>query len=215
MASDGLVDEKESLRTKVSVLERELRQRTAECSKLRDELRQFGELKQKVESQRELILAQREQLDFLRTAHASAVDALEKKAKEDRDREHRERFQSLSARLGDEVPQRKSSPQNSAPNVGASVGLVPTSDGARVVLKSSDISSLGFAPVQRPVDFLGGRQNLLRQNENAGTGGTEEDEAARIMEMAQDEALLDLQYAEVADQEEKELRERFEALRRR
>ncbi|RNF11908.1 hypothetical protein TraAM80_00603 [Trypanosoma rangeli] len=215
MAFNGFADENKSLRTKVLVLERELKRRTDECTKLRGELREFGELKQKNESQRELILALRDQIEFLRTAHASAVETLEKKANEDRDREHRERLQSINARLGIEVCQTNRLPKKFAPEVSASGGLVPTSDGAQVVLKSSDISSLGFAPVQRPVDFLGGRQNPLQQSENAGSGGAEEDEAARLMEMVKDEALLDVQYAEVADQEEKELRERFEALRRR
>ncbi|PWU90717.1 hypothetical protein C4B63_48g38 [Trypanosoma cruzi] len=215
MASDDLEDEKNALRTRVSVLEQELKQRTADCTKLRDELRAFEELKKKNESQRELILALRGELDFVRAAHLSAVEALEKKKKEDRDREHRESIQSINARLGADASPKNGSPKASAPKLGAAGGLVPTSSGPLVLLKSSNISSLGFAPVRRPVDFLGGQQNSQQQCGTAGSGHGDEDEAARLMEMVHDEALLDVKYAEVADQEEKELLERFEALRRR
>ncbi|ORC90567.1 uncharacterized protein TM35_000083650 [Trypanosoma theileri] len=221
MASSALEEENKALRTKVSVLERELKLRNAECAKLRQDLQELSQVKQTNESQRDVITGLRNQLELTSVAHASAMEMIEKMKKEIRDKEHRERVESLNARLNEHKPSPSgtsnvaSLSNASAPTRGTSGGVVLTSSGPQIICNSSGISSLGFAQVQRPVDFLGGVQKGTQQQQQQPAVDGEEDEVARIMEMAKEEAMMEIQYAEVEDHEEKELRERFEALRNR
>ncbi|KEG08512.1 hypothetical protein DQ04_07011030 [Trypanosoma grayi] len=216
MSVNALEEENKALRTKVAALENELKQRNAEAVKLRNEMQQLASVKQKNESQQETILALRSELDFARAAHTSALEALEKARKDNRAAEHRERVERLQARLADEEPHPQAPPGTATQKTATAGGIVMTSSGPQVVCNSSDISSLGFGRVQRPVDFLGGAQNALHRTGNtAHAKEGEESEVERLMAMARDGAMMDIQYADVDDHEEKKLRERLEALRRR
>ncbi|KAH9578344.1 hypothetical protein LSM04_003252 [Trypanosoma melophagium] len=221
MASGALEEENKALRTKLSVLERELKLRSAECVELRQNLQELSRVKQTNDSQQEVITRLRSKLEFTTAAHASALEMIEKLKKELREKEHRERVDCLNARLNEHDPSPdsgalKATTHNttaSVPTSNASGGVVLTSSGPQIICKSSGISSIGFAHVPRPVDFLGGVQKRKQQQQQAVDG--EEDEVARVMEMAKEEAMMDIRYAEVEDHEEKELRERFNALRHR
>lgn len=212
MSADSLVEENNALRIKVQALEQELKLRTEENTKLRAELRELAEIKQKSESQSKSITALTEELEVARVAHASAVEALEEMRKKLRDREHKERIQRTQAILDGNGAVGGLSAHSGA-NAGGN--FVPTTAAApQIIDKNSDISFLGFSKQQRPVDFLCGVGNSFGGSNNARGGEADEGEVARLMDMVKDSVLMDIQYSEIGEKEERELQRRFEALRR-
>lgn len=253
----------EQLLQRVEAVERQLKIRNADCARLLHERQQLLPLKEKVESQREMILALREQLALARAQMASAVEALEAREKADRDAAHQQRVQGFHAKMNGAPPppplqppqhqqhqQQPSSPaspssasrarivaveeRSPVPNGGSkqrrvSGGtVVATGAGPQIILDSSDISSVGFSKRSAlPYDFLGGpmAQQQYREQQQpqpqlgpvaSGSNSAEEDdEVARVMDMAREAAMLDIQYAQVKDHEEEELRRRVTALRQR
>nr|CCC94217.1 conserved hypothetical protein [Trypanosoma congolense IL3000] len=219
MSLEALEDENKLLRAKLEVLSEELKRRNTECSNLRDELLILREVKREYDSQCDLITELKAELEHARECRASLESKVKAMTHTKQDDEHRAHMALVRAGLsGDEkartgavlpLPKWKEHPPPAGSIMGASGGLP-------VVCKSSDISSLGFAPVERPSDFLNsiGSQfqvtPCVTQRQNCG----DEEEVCRLMAMAREEAMMDIKYAEVSDSEERDLIERFEALRR-
>ncbi|RHW68969.1 hypothetical protein DPX39_100123900 [Trypanosoma brucei equiperdum] len=217
MPVEQLEEENKTLRTKVRVLEEELKHRNAECVRLRDELQLLSGVMRENDSQRQLIDTLREELEFSRKSHAEAVEALNVEEKQRRNEEHRQRMARVQLQLSTSGMDVKT---GTSPQAGGAVlpvvtgGVVPTSSGVEIICKSSNISSLGFAPVQRPPDFAGSAYGQFCKGvANSADLVEEEDEVSRLMAMAKDGAMLDIKHAEVTDGEENELLERYKALK--
>ncbi|CAC9531378.1 hypothetical protein conserved [Leishmania donovani] len=175
---------KDFLIQRVQALERQLKIRNSDCARLLEERQQLLPLKEKCESQREMILALRDQLNLAQAQHESVIDALEEMKRQQRDKEHRERVAHAERVIygasaapkatagGTNRPETSSSPAtNAAPSYKPASALrannparrapggtvVNTSSGPQIIYDSSDISSVGFTKnAKLPYDFLGG-----------------------------------------------------------
>lgn len=91
---DGLEHQsRDFLLQRVRALEQQLTVRNGDCARLLAERQQLLPLKEKCESQREMILALRGELDLAKAQRESAVDAMETMKRRQRDQEHRDRVQ--------------------------------------------------------------------------------------------------------------------------
>lgn len=194
----------EFLVQRVQALERQLMIRNADCARLLEERKQLLPLREKCESQREMLSALREQLDLAKAQRESANDAMEAMRREQRDKEHRDRVERAQHSMygANDAPKPAASSSDavlaSAPTVGkpptaqgsnthntrrAPGGtVVTTATGPQIMYDSSDISSVGFATNSKlPYDFLGGPgaqvQYLARhRKDNQASGGGDEPE---------------------------------------
>ncbi|EPY30838.1 hypothetical protein STCU_03865 [Strigomonas culicis] len=240
-----LKQSKEFLVRRVMALERQLKIRNADCARLLQERHQLLPLKEKCESQKEMILALKDQVHLLQVEKGSALESLEAMRREQRDAEHQQRMKKVEQVVGPRpaaasaggsstytAPQLQrqgvrilsvqdaSPPPPSRPPGGT---VVNTSVGPQILYDSSDISSVGFAKQTRPMDFLGGAgaANTLAPATHPGPGhagavdAAEEADVRRLMAMAKEGAELDVKYAGIQDEEERALRARIDALKTR
>ncbi|KAG5493535.1 hypothetical protein JIQ42_01905 [Leishmania sp. Namibia] len=176
-------ESKDFLIQRVRALERQLRIRNSDCARLFEDRKELAILKQKCESQREMILALRDQLDLAQAQRDSANDAMEAMKRQQRDKEHRDRVAYAERAIyGASVAPRDtagntkrpenciSSGSNAAPNATPASAaqrnntrcapggtVINTASGPQIIYDSSDISSVGFArSAKLPYDFLGG-----------------------------------------------------------
>ncbi|KAK7194697.1 hypothetical protein NESM_000389000 [Novymonas esmeraldas] len=206
-AGDALASEsKEFLIRRVQALERQLTIRNNDCARLLEERSQLLPLREKCESQREMILALRSQLDLAQAQRESANDAMEAMKRQQRDTEHRERIEraeramygaaggpktnaaglrkpDITTPSPSGAPPAPSPPSSHMHPARRAPGgtVVNTASGPQILYNSSDISSVGFATNARlPYDFLGGPgaqvQYLTRHRNNAGRDAAEEPE---------------------------------------
>ncbi|CAD2217740.1 hypothetical protein AGDE_14673 [Angomonas deanei] len=223
-----LAKPKEFLVQRVQALERQLKIRNSDCSRLLQERHELLPLKEKCNSQREMILALKEQLEIAKVEKASALEAVERYRKEERNAIHQERIGQAEAAMGgratpkirvksisDSPPPSKSGNSSVSPLPPGGT-VVQTSLGPQVIYNSSDISTVGFSKQSKPVDFLGGDMRFTQGK--AGTGahaGGSGDEVKDLMERAKDEANTELKYAEYEEDEDRKLHARLEALKKR
>ncbi|GET91856.1 hypothetical protein, conserved [Leishmania tarentolae] len=187
---------------------RELKMRNRDCALLLEERQQLLPLKEKCESQKEMILALRDQLNLAHAQLESATDALEEMKRQQRDKEHRERVahaervvygasastrgatggtsgpQTATSHTGNVVPSAKpaSAQRANNPTRRAPGGtVVNTSSGPQIIYDVSDISSVGFTKnAKLPYDFLGGPGAQLQYL--APSHGSAEEDAGEQLE---------------------------------
>ncbi|KAG5495072.1 hypothetical protein JKF63_02125 [Porcisia hertigi] len=174
---------------RVRALEREMKIRNSDCARLLEERKGLLPLKEKCESQREMISALQDQLQLAQAKLESAEDAIEAMKRQQRDREHRERMAHTERALyganvepgattgGTKRPDPSSAlASEAAPRHGpacsvASKNMQPppggtvvvTAFGPQLTYDNSDISSIGFTKKAKlPHDFLGGPGTQLR-----------------------------------------------------
>lgn len=197
---DGLEHQsRDFLLQRVRALEQQLRVRNSDCARLLQERKQLLLLKEKCESQKEMILALSGELDLARAQRESAMDAMEAMKRQQRDKEHHDRIAQAERAIYGSGPQssasnannsksgstnkntNSSSPKSTAlvPNIGRrnpGGTVVNTAAGPQLLFDSSDISSVGFVKNGRlPCDFLGGpsaqEAYLARYNGYGGGSG--------------------------------------------
>ncbi|KPI87970.1 hypothetical protein ABL78_2961 [Leptomonas seymouri] len=231
---------KEFLLQRVRALEQQLTTRNRDCARLLADRQQLLPLQEKCESQKEMILALRGQLDVAHAQRDSAIEAMEAMARRQRDQEHRARIDNAErAMYGQPQHAAASSPPKPAtsssasskqttsfPNIGRrnpGGTVVNTTAGPQLLYDSSDISSVGFTKNARlPYDFLGGpgaQQQYLSRYSGSGEvpdGGHDESKDAqvsRVINAAKDQVQIEAKHAEMEDEEEAALMARLKALR--
>ncbi|KAG8347104.1 hypothetical protein TRVL_02075 [Trypanosoma vivax] len=225
--TDNLEEENKALRTKVSILEGELLRRNAECAKLRDEMERLERIAKLYDAQCGTVSSLQSALESSRAAHASALETIERMKRRERDEVYSRLVTGVRSRLAEAgevsgvvpsgVPTAMtlaSLPRNMEAGTRAPAGgVVKTSSGAQVVCNSSPISSIGFGPANRPLNLLSVMHGTPSHCAVVGNVVDEENEVAHLMEMVKEEAMMNIMYPEVADAEERQLRERLEALK--
>lgn len=274
---------KEFLLQRINALDRQLRIRNSDCSRLLQERHALLPLKQKCESQTEMIEALQDKVLLLQAQHVSALETIEQLKKQLRNEAHEERVRGFQRQMGNDGDADVGPPtyratqgpkeQGSAslpvtnpatsrvrvtgitPYSGPSLGaansgpqqtrlapggtVVNTAVGPQIIYDSSDISSVGFqAGAKVPYDFLGGPaaqeqyartvrfqqqpnsktdNNNKKNNSNSASAFDEGEgaEVSRVMNMAREEADMEVKYAEVESKEEQELKARIAALKKR
>ncbi|KAI5686959.1 hypothetical protein MNV84_06993 [Leishmania braziliensis] len=192
---------KDFLIQRVRALERQLKIRNSDCARLLEERKQLLPLKEKCESQREMIVALRDQLNLAKVQCESANDAMEEMKRRQRNKEHRERVAYAERALyGANAPPGSTTGNTSRPATSSSANATPasaprsndmrrapggtvvnTTSGPQIIYDSSDISSVGFTKnAKLPYDFLGGPgvqlQYLSPYHGNSCSGAGEEPE---------------------------------------
>lgn len=242
---------KDFLVQRVFALERQLKIRNADCSRLLAERHELLPLRDECKSQKELIVTLQDKIQILTAQHASALESVDAMKKKLRDEEHQRRMLRYRDKLenNDQGPPPPSAPRmtvmkaNPAPSGmamqtptpqrcgGGSARdrqpppmpggtIVTTSTGPQIMYDSSDISSVGFTTKGvAPCDFRRGpiaqQQHVVKCHGEHLDSEEGEEGIYRVMQMAREEAEMDVKYAEVQNHEEKELRDRFNALRER
>lgn len=98
---------REFLLQRARALDRQLKVRNSDCARLLTERQQLLPLREKCESQKEMILALRGQLDLARAQRESAVDAMETMKRRQRDQEHRDRVANAERAMYAVPPQQR------------------------------------------------------------------------------------------------------------